>query len=228
MPSIECQQGCRSGLARAFSDHGIEGSTTAHPLFHQRPHGGHIESSTQCNDLAMFDEVPFKESPRIRRRQPMRRRKSRENCIGFNESRRWDCQLFAAIKAPFEFGCSRGVVLMPRADSRNHAAGIEDKHREPSVRPLPERHLSPCSFHSTCAKASHLPRRFGHEEPSLVFDPDGKRLGLDFKHAVTPANFQRCSRLQCGFPTDVTRYDQTARLVHGYYHGADYTMRSAT
>lgn len=224
MPSIKRQQGCRSGLARAFSDHGIESPTTAHPLFRQRPHGGHIESSTQCNDPAMFDEVPFKECPGIRRRQPMRSRESGEDCIGLHESGRWDCQLLAAVKASFEFGCSRGVVLVPRADGRNHAASIEDEHRSHLAGRLPEHHLLSRSFDSTGAKPGDLPCGFGHEEPSLAFDPDWKRLGLDFQHAVTPADFQRCSRLQSGFPPDVARYDETARLVHGYYHGADYTI----
>ena len=127
MPSIKRQQGCGLGLAGAFSDHGIEAATTAHPLFHQRAHGGHIKSSTQSKDPAMLDEVPFKERPGIGRRQPMRSRKPREDSLRLHQSRSWDCQLLAAIKAPLEFGGSRGVVFVPRADCRNHAAGIEDE-----------------------------------------------------------------------------------------------------
>ncbi len=128
MSSIKCQQRCRLGLACAFSDHSIEGSTTTHPLFCQRSHGGHIASPTQRNNPALFDEVPFKECPCIGRRQPMRGRESRKDSIRFRKSGSWDCQLLPPIQSPLELRCGRGVVFVPGADCRHHAATVEEEH----------------------------------------------------------------------------------------------------
>ena len=95
--------------------------------------------------------------------------------------------------------------------------------KEPSARLWSEPQLSPRSFDSGCGKRGDLLHGLGHKKPPFAHHPDRNRLRLDFKHAITPADFQRCSRLQCGFSPNVARYDKAARLVHGRYQGLSCT-----
>ena len=101
---IERQDGRCLTPARALRDQRVVATPAGdagRSEFSEQPDVG---LSVQCHNSGWVAEVPADESPRIRWRQAMGRRKPGEHSIGFDKCVSGHCQVLAASKTPFNAG----------------------------------------------------------------------------------------------------------------------------
>ena len=82
------------------------------------------------------------------------------------------------------------------------------------------KNYAPRPFNRSGPEDRNSASRCGDEQAAFSLEHHGKRLRLDFKHAVAPPNVEGCARLERRFAPNLTRDDQAASLIHGRNHGS--------
>jgi hypothetical protein len=125
MPGIERQEHVGSGTNGGARNNGVVRPATADAFRRQLTKQRDVGRAVQCHHDCLIDKIRFNHRPRVGRAQSMRSGQPRQHGICFDERVGGDGEAIAALEASFYRHDRRAMMLVPRADGRDHAAGIE-------------------------------------------------------------------------------------------------------